>query len=103
MARTLPSELPVFTRYYDLFVWSFKRSEGFPKVLRPTLTQRFSETGVDLCGAFGALWEGTERAPDRGRWAYQFLYDRAMTIAGGTSEVQRNIVAQRVLGLPRGS
>ena len=43
MAKTLPSELPVFTRYYDLFVWSFHRSEGFPKVLRPTLTQRFGE------------------------------------------------------------
>ena len=41
--QTLPSELPVFTRYYDLFVWSFQRAEGFPKVLRPTLTQRYSE------------------------------------------------------------
>ena len=44
---------------------------------------------------------GTSDAPGAGRWAYQFLYDRSMTIAGGTSEVQRNIVAQRVLGLPR--
>jgi len=43
MAATVPSELPVFTRYYDLFVWSFQRAEGFPKVLRPTLTQRFGE------------------------------------------------------------
>ena len=46
MARpvhTLPTELPVFARYYDLFVWSFQRAESFPKVLRPTLTQRFSE------------------------------------------------------------
>jgi hypothetical protein len=43
MAATVPTELPVFTRYYDLFVWSFQRSEGFPRVLRPTLTQRFGE------------------------------------------------------------
>jgi alkylation response protein AidB-like acyl-CoA dehydrogenase len=71
------------------------------KLFTTELTQRFSETGVDLLGPYGALWQGTERAPDNGRWAYQFLYDRAMTIAGGTSEVQRNIVAQRVLGLPR--
>ena len=71
------------------------------KLFTTELSQRFSETGVDLLGPYGALWEGSARTPDHGRWAYQFLYDRSMTIAGGTSEVQRNIVAQRVLGLPR--
>jgi alkylation response protein AidB-like acyl-CoA dehydrogenase len=72
------------------------------KLFTTELVQRFSETGADLLGPYGALWEGSGRTPDNGRWAYQFLYDRSMTIAGGTSEVQRNIVAQRVLGLPRG-
>lgn len=38
---TTPAELPVFTRYYALFLWAFERSEGFPRVLRPTLTQRW--------------------------------------------------------------
>ena len=71
------------------------------KLFTTELVQRFSETGVDLLGPYGALWAGSPRTPGNGRWAYQFLYDRAMTIAGGTSEVQRNIVAQRVLGLPR--
>jgi alkylation response protein AidB-like acyl-CoA dehydrogenase len=72
------------------------------KLFTTELVQRFSETGADLLGPYSALWEGSGRTPDNGRWAYQFLYDRSMTIAGGTSEVQRNIVAQRVLGLPRG-
>jgi len=40
-------------------------------------------------------------SPSNGRWVKQYLADRSMTIAGGTSEVQRNIVAQRILGLPR--
>lgn len=71
------------------------------KLFTTELVQRFSEAGVDLLGPYGALWQGSGRTPDNGRWAYQFLYDRSMTIAGGTSEVQRNIVAQRVLGLPR--
>ncbi len=71
------------------------------KLFTTELVQRFSETGIDLLGPYGALWQGAEHVPDNGRWAYQFLYDRSMTIAGGTSEVQRNIVAQRVLGLPR--
>ena len=69
------------------------------KLLSTELTQRFSEAGVDLLGLDGMLWD--DDAPGAGKWAYQFLYDRSMTIAGGTSEVQRNIVAQRVLGLPR--
>ncbi len=69
------------------------------KLLSTELTQKFSEAGADLLGVDAQLWESD--APDDGKLAYTFLYDRSMTIAGGTSEVQRNIVAQRVLGLPR--
>ena len=71
------------------------------KLLSTELMQRFSEAGVDMLGPYGNLWE--DDGPDAGKWSYQYLYDRSMTIAGGTSEVQRNIVAQRVLGLPRGT
>lgn len=73
------------------------------KLFSTELNQRFSETGIDMLGPYGALWQGNEQTPDNGTWAYQFLMDRSATIAGGTSEVQRNIVAQRVLGLPRGT
>jgi alkylation response protein AidB-like acyl-CoA dehydrogenase len=69
------------------------------KLSATELTQQCSEAGADLLGIEALLWESD--APDGGRWAYQLLHDRSMTIAGGTSEVQRNIVAQRVLGLPR--
>lgn len=69
------------------------------KLLSTELSQKLSEAGADLLGPYGQLWEGD--APDHGKLAYQFLMDRSATIAGGTSEVQRNIVAQRVLGLPR--
>jgi len=71
------------------------------KLMSTGLTQEFSETAMDLLGPYAALMDDVH-APGHGRWAKQYLGDRAMTIAGGTSEVQRNIIAQRVLGLPRG-
>ena len=70
------------------------------KLMATTLTQQFSETGDGVLGPYATLLHD-EHAPSHGRWARQYLYDRSMTIAGGTSEVQRNIVAQRILGLPR--
>ena len=70
------------------------------KLVTTQLTQEFSETAVEVLGPWGTLMDD-EYAPTGSRWARQFLQDRAMTIAGGTSEVQRNIVAQRILGLPR--
>jgi len=70
------------------------------KLTSTSLTQEFSETAMEVLGPYAALMDDP-RAPSSGRWAKQYLGDRSMTIAGGTSEVQRNIVAQRILGLPR--
>jgi len=70
------------------------------KLMGTSLVQEYSEAAMEILGPYAALmWD--EHAPFNGRWARQYLYDRSMTIAGGTSEVQRNIVAQRILGMPR--
>jgi alkylation response protein AidB-like acyl-CoA dehydrogenase len=66
------------------------------------LDQRMKETAVEVEGLFSQLVKGSAHAIDRGRWQHDLLWSRAGTIYAGTSEVQRNIVAQRVLGLPRG-
>jgi len=70
------------------------------KLTTTQLTQEFSEAAMEVLGPWATLMEDAH-APWNGRWPRQWLYDRSMTIAGGTSEVQRNIVAQRILGLPR--
>jgi alkylation response protein AidB-like acyl-CoA dehydrogenase len=72
------------------------------KCIATALTQRFSETAVEMQGPWGVLLDGGGGGDEERRsWAMRFLYDRAMTIAGGTSEIQRNIAAERILGLPR--
>jgi alkylation response protein AidB-like acyl-CoA dehydrogenase len=53
-----------------------------------------------LQGAYGPVMD-PERGEEIGRWVNYFFLSFANTIAGGTSEIQRNIIAQRVLGLPR--
>ncbi len=73
------------------------------KCIATALTQRFSEAAVEMQGPWGVLLDGGGGGGDEERrsWSMRFLYDRAMTIAGGTSEIQRNIAAERILGLPR--
>ena len=63
--------------------------------------QKVAELGLELQGAYAALCEGSEWAVDDGRWQYRALRSRGNTIQGGTSEVMRNILAERVLGLPK--
>ena len=58
------------------------------------LNQRMTETAIDIAGPAAQVGDGDG-------WKYQFLRSRANTIEAGTSEVLRNILAERVLGLPR--
>jgi alkylation response protein AidB-like acyl-CoA dehydrogenase len=68
------------------------------KLLSMRTGQGYAEFGVSSFGTDGAIGD-----PQRleGRWADYLLASRATTIYGGTSEVQLNIIAERLLGLPR--
>ena len=65
------------------------------------MSQALSARAVDVCGDAAPLWRGAADTPGDGKWQRQWLWSGAATIAGGTSEVQRNIIAERILGLPR--
>ncbi|HTO68583.1 MAG TPA: acyl-CoA dehydrogenase family protein [Myxococcota bacterium] len=71
------------------------------KLYYSEMGQRLARLGNDLLGPYGQLLGDTPRAPERGRAAQRELQSRAPTIFAGTSEIQRNIIAERVLGLPR--
>ncbi len=66
------------------------------KLLGVEHEQRTQEVGMALLGPDAIVDEG-----DGARWFGGFLGNRALSIAGGTSEIQRNVIAERLLGLPR--
>ena len=66
------------------------------KLLGAEFEQRVHEFGLDLCGPDGALVDGEAAVS-----AHGVLQSKCLTIAGGTSEVQRNVIGERLLGLPR--
>jgi alkylation response protein AidB-like acyl-CoA dehydrogenase len=71
------------------------------KLFWSEMSQRLHDTAFRVLGARSQLVKGDPRAEASGRWQRSLLYYRAGTIFAGTSEIQRNIIAQRVLGLPR--
>ncbi len=80
-------------------------SPGPEASIRKMLADEHGQTimglAKDLAGTAGMLASaGPLGRQDRHGWSYGFLFAPALTVGGGTSEVQRNIVAERVLGLP---
>ena len=70
------------------------------KVLADEHGQHIMGVAKDLGGAGGMLTDGDESGPTGTSWDFGFLFAPALTVGGGTGEVQRNILAERVLGLP---
>ena len=71
------------------------------KLFLSELDQRIADTGVQVLGMYGALMPGSALAKLQAQFALTYLTTVPRTIAGGTSEIQRNIIATRGLGLPR--
>lgn len=72
------------------------------KLYGSELTQRIAQTGMHLLGPAGQLDGGSPYAKMGGAFSHLYLQATAATVTAGTSEVQRNLIAQKGLGLPRG-
>jgi alkylation response protein AidB-like acyl-CoA dehydrogenase len=71
------------------------------KILTTDYVQRQSRVGMSVMGMYGGLWGEGPRAKLRGRFAKSYVATVGSAIAGGTTEIQKNIIATRGLGLPR--
>jgi alkylation response protein AidB-like acyl-CoA dehydrogenase len=71
------------------------------KLLMTEIGQEMAATALEVEGMGSTLYVNDENAPDRGRWPLAYMNSYGMTIAAGTSEVQRNILGERVLGMAK--
>jgi len=65
------------------------------------MSKRFHDTAMAVVGPAAPLWKGGQDNPGDGQWQRSWLYYQASSIWAGTNEIQRNIIGERVLGLPR--
>jgi alkylation response protein AidB-like acyl-CoA dehydrogenase len=71
------------------------------KLLMSEIAQDNASLALDIEGAAGTLYLGDENAPAGGHWPLAYMNSYGFTIAAGTSEVQRNILGERVLGMSK--
>jgi alkylation response protein AidB-like acyl-CoA dehydrogenase len=95
-------------KYHGLRSFSQQLKGGIPgpegsigKLLWSEPNQRLAETAIGLQGPNGQVMRGSLWAIDDGLWQYAYLRSKGNTIEAGTSEIQRNIIGERVLGLPK--
>ena len=80
-----------------------ERPQALPlmaKLVGSEHAQRAAELGCEIAGYAGALWKDPAR-PGSGEWPHLYMSSFAGTIAGGTSEILRNVLGEKVLGLPK--
>jgi len=73
------------------------------KLFWSELHQRMTEVAIDILGPYHQLTGGSSYVTGKGKWAFHFLRAKGNTIEQGTSEIQKTIIGERVLGLPKDS
>jgi len=65
------------------------------------LAHQLQALGIDALGELGTLYEGSPHERERGRWQSQYMFTLGLIIGGGTAQIQKNIISERGLGMPR--
>ena len=65
------------------------------------LNHQLAAFAIDIMGELGVLYEDSPYLRQRGAWQYKYMFDLGLIIGGGTAQVQKNIIAERGLGMPR--
>ena len=95
-------------KYHGLRSLSTQIQGGIPgpegsigKLLWSEPNQRITESALGMQGPYGQIMGGSPWSVQDGHWQYGFLRSKGNTIEAGSSEIQRNIIGERVLGLPK--
>ncbi|MFG2140031.1 acyl-CoA dehydrogenase family protein [Streptomyces sp. NPDC048650] len=110
--RDRVADAVIGARAYQLFTYanasrvadggSLGAESSLNKVFWSELDIALHETALDLLGPYGTLADDAAEAPDHGSWAEGYTFSLAGPIYAGTNEIQRDIIAERLLGLPKG-
>jgi len=95
-------------KYHGLRNLSHQLQGGVPgpegsigKILWSEPNQRLTDAAISMLGPRSMIMHGTPWTVDDGVWQYNYLRSKGNTIEAGTSEIQRNIIGERCLGLPK--
>ena len=71
------------------------------KLIGTELRHELEGFGIDVMGELGTLYDGSPNLRDGGSWQFTYMYYLGLIIGGGTSQIQKNIISERGLGMPR--
>src|SRR3546814_593559 len=73
----------------------------FRRVLFRSLAHQISALAIDAMGELGILYHHSPRERDGGAWQWNYMFQLGLIIGGGTAQIQKNIIAERGLEMPR--
>jgi alkylation response protein AidB-like acyl-CoA dehydrogenase len=71
------------------------------KLVSTELNHAICTLALEIMGNYGPLDRKSRHVADRGIWPYEFMFTLGLIIGGGTSQIQKNIISERGLGMPR--